>query len=1240
MTIPPADASSRLAALYLAPWVDYGGSDKGTIDWFKWIDRGRFAPSLITTQPSANRRLSEIYPFAEEVWALPEHMAGLHFPKFIFDFLHTRDVRVLHIMNSRLGYELLPDLAALPHPPVVVVQLHVEEPDRSGYVRYVTTRYGNVVDAFSVSSTHLAQAVEGYDVPSSKIHVIPTGVDGSGQFNPERVTPIESDRDPDTFRVLFAGRLTEQKDPMLMLEVARRVVARHDRVRFDVVGDGPLEDAFRARARELGLERNVRMHAATPELERWLRAADLVLMTSVFEGVPYVIYEALAMGVPVVAPDLPGNTEVMDGTGGVLVTQRDDPGAYAEAIGKFVEDEALRGHVGASGRARMLESFSLRGMAARHEELYDALLADRDAPPRRPYPVSLPSPLRFSGRPTQEHPLVSVVTPCFNHGRYLPDLIAGVVAQDYPAIEVIIVDDASTDPLTIETLAQLEASGRAMVVRQELNGGPSTARNRAISLAKGRYILPVDADNILLPGAVRSMVEQLQAAGERVGFIYPGFKYFGNRDYTFQPPAYNLFSLMAGNYVDTCSLLDREIFDAGLTYPADIKLGHEDWDLVLTLGARDVIGEPSRQPVMLYRKHGFTRSDLVEYLRLPFWREIRGRHPELFSSEDDSGTWGSYRGPALRTKAIWSPALSIICSEPLDFDTPEGAAVLSGVEQQSCGDFELIAECRRLPAAGTCAIRRLPPGLAASTAERLVEALDLSLGRYLLVLAAPADVFADRTAVEKLLRGLYFNPELSAVALTHAGALGRFPFRLLEQAQPEFSAHAVAWRRDIAGSPADEVLLTDGNEIEQLARIIHRRSATVQWRHFPANAHATSNVVARPACALAFGGRRGRSAPPSRRLEPRTACAADPALPAVGEDRVSRWAASAAWMPPETRPLVRHAQLGGDRRILSNRREPPEGFKIEFDLGSIQAFSPPGTVRLIVRDGRPITVERGSERLPDDIELGHLEEAPLPLFIGVERAVLPDGAETLVAATKRDQLRASARELTFLGFIESFPQEPVHAPGYTAPPPGQVLARFVDRRHRCHRYGVLTGSPPDPGAGELAAVLGQLALEQGPRSIPVWLDDRGRICTDRYSPTEPSPGPRQLARWTAAPASWRRFGNRSGRARAVGRRAVDSALALSIHARRQSERTTGRDSIHRADRLPPRTSRATANPAFRRDASGARRSVRHRHGARGDAPRICAGHEPRLHRPRARALGGACAPVAIPRASRFGLAAR
>ena len=69
-------AAKRVPILYLAPWVDLGGSDKGTIDWFKHVDHERWAASLITTQPSPNRWLRYVEPHAEEVWELPDLMPG------------------------------------------------------------------------------------------------------------------------------------------------------------------------------------------------------------------------------------------------------------------------------------------------------------------------------------------------------------------------------------------------------------------------------------------------------------------------------------------------------------------------------------------------------------------------------------------------------------------------------------------------------------------------------------------------------------------------------------------------------------------------------------------------------------------------------------------------------------------------------------------------------------------------------------------------------------------------------------------------------------------------------------------------------------------------------------------------------------------------------------------------------------------------------------------------------------
>ena len=80
-------------------------------------------------------------------------------------------------MNSRIAYDLLPDFASPERPPKVVVQLHVEEPTRDGYVRYVTTRYGGPGRRLLGVQRHVGDAVVGYGISRELVEIVPTGID-------------------------------------------------------------------------------------------------------------------------------------------------------------------------------------------------------------------------------------------------------------------------------------------------------------------------------------------------------------------------------------------------------------------------------------------------------------------------------------------------------------------------------------------------------------------------------------------------------------------------------------------------------------------------------------------------------------------------------------------------------------------------------------------------------------------------------------------------------------------------------------------------------------------------------------------------------------------------------------------------------------------------------------------------------------------------------------------------------
>jgi glycosyltransferase involved in cell wall biosynthesis/SAM-dependent methyltransferase len=762
---PPVNARStrRTPVLYVAPWVDLGGSDKGTIDWFKHIDRERWAPSLITTQPSLNRWLPQLGPYAEEVWALPDLLSGPEMPSFLLGFIESREIEVLHIMNARLAFDLMPDVTCLAHPPVVVVQLHAEEQDRSGYVRYVASRYGNLVDAFSVTSRQLAVAMDDYLVPRGKLHVIPTGVAADDEFDPATVEPFTglTGEGP---RVLWPGRLVDQKDPMLTLDVVKGLVDRGVSFTLDVVGDGDLRLATQARTAELGISDRITWHPPSKDMARWYRTADVLLMTSVFEGVPYVIYEALAMEVPVVAPALAGNVELMgtDGACGALIEPREDVKAYVHALEELLTDADLRARVGRQSRRRMREEFPLESMGAAHDELYKTLLAHRPAYAQReghmvagPPP---PPPLSLD-RSVRPEPTVAVIVPCFQHGRFLPAAVASIHAQTLAATRIVVVDDASEDEETIAALAEVERDPRVTVLRLPVNSGPSVARNQALALVEESYVLPLDADDVLLPNALEDMVAQLEQAPADIGFVYPQVQHFGTRNDLYRPPAYNLHLLLENNYCAATALFDRRVFDGGVRYPDDMLAGHEDWDLVLQLAARGVWGTAADLPTFLYRKHGFSRVNTVEYGPANTRDAMRRRHPSLYDEPARS-----------QIKARWAPALSVIL-----IGTPPAGGEQDGLGQQTCIDFEL-RQVEAEPAA-------------------LAGAVNAARGRFvLLVDAHQKPAFTERTVVERVIRLLWDATSHPATVLAVADAEAGPSFRLLDE-HAQATPAGVAWRR-------------------------------------------------------------------------------------------------------------------------------------------------------------------------------------------------------------------------------------------------------------------------------------------------------------------------------------------------------------------------------------------------------------------------------------------------------------
>lgn len=752
--------------------------------------------SLVCTQPSSNRWGHHIEPHAEEVWLLPDLLAGEAFAWFILGFVESRGIDVVHVMNSRLGYDLLPDLAALRRPPKIVVQLHAEEPGHGGYAKYVATRYTQLIDAYSVTSRHLAERMRDYGVRREKLTVIYTGIDAEDQFNPDNVSPFpELTAGPPV--ILWPGRLVDQKDPHLTLDVLAELKSRGVTFMTQIVGDGDLKPEIVRRVAAMSLDDVVTFNPPSQQMPRWYRSSAVTLMTSVFEGLPYVIYESLAMGVPVVAPRIAANAELMDGTSGYLVDPRDDVLAYADGLERLLTDASERDRVAVSARERMRREFSVQRMADEHAQLYERLLADRRPRRRRRGPAPLDT-MRFPRDPRPDRS-VAIILPCFRHGSYLEQAVGSVFAQTHQATQVIVVDDASDDAETEAALARVEAWPGVDVVRLATNSGPSAARNIALDrLDPGiNYVLPLDADDMLLPEAVESMVADLEASDDDVGFIYPRLQHFGNRHDSYDPPDFNPYLLMLNNYCASSSLFDARIFSGGVRYAEALRVGHEDWDLVLSLISRNVKGRRSRIPTLLYRKQGFSRVDLDHLSQRSTQQAARKRHPELFHHRE-------------HLKALHAPALSVVLLPEGDWED----GVLQAGAGQSMRDVEFL----------TVRASAAPPGVVArqlaadAPAAWLARAIHQACGVTVVVCNVGAQrLLLRQDALEQIFRGLDQDRANAAVYIRADDPVLPLHSLRADSDVDNEPVVAVAWRRSRFAGDSRALTLVGDDVLSELA---------------------------------------------------------------------------------------------------------------------------------------------------------------------------------------------------------------------------------------------------------------------------------------------------------------------------------------------------------------------------------------------------------------------------------------
>lgn len=200
--------------------------------------------------------------------------------------------------------------------------------------------------------------------------------------------------------------------------------------------------------------------------------------------------------------------------------------------------------------------------------------------------------------------LLSIITPCFNHGQYLDEMLDSI-SQTINGInfEIIIMNDGSSDLFTIQKLKNIQDEGRAIVLHQQ-NQGLGAARNNAIKSAKGKYILPLDADNKLNKEFANQSVDLLEANNE-ISVVYTDCIFFGERSGYHKVGDFDMIKLIGGNYIDACAVYRKLVWEECGGYDEKMPvMGHEDWDLWLNMISKGHKFYYNRIPGFYYRVVG------------------------------------------------------------------------------------------------------------------------------------------------------------------------------------------------------------------------------------------------------------------------------------------------------------------------------------------------------------------------------------------------------------------------------------------------------------------------------------------------------------------------------------------------------------------------------------------------------------------------------------------------------------
>ncbi len=355
-------------------------------------------------------------------------------------------------------------------------------------------------------------------------------------------------------------------------------------------------------------------------------------------------FEAALVGVPTIAsPTRPFAEAIQHGETGFLANSNDD---WYECLNRLVKDRELRERIASSAYRQILWLYGPERRSMLVTRLVNRLLApapvgsdlflaemQSEGPALLPeipvpaYDVLYQSERRGTSR-------VSVIIPVFNYAHYLEGALESVRQQTMRDIDVIVVDDQSTDASIAVASDWLKLHGcdfnMVALLQNRQNAKLGASRNAGVSFSDTEVFFPLDPDNLFLPPCVEKCLALLDETG--AAYVYPTIEVFGDRTEEIGLLSYDPAYFQCGNYIDAMAIVRKAAWIAVGGYGALDPPGYEDYDFWCKLAEKGLFGARLNEVVARYRAHNTsmlqTVTDLPENKKQVL-RDMSSRHPWL-----------------------------------------------------------------------------------------------------------------------------------------------------------------------------------------------------------------------------------------------------------------------------------------------------------------------------------------------------------------------------------------------------------------------------------------------------------------------------------------------------------------------------------------------------------------------------------------------------------------------------------